>query len=76
MDSDWYTGYCERVKVTNTGSSRSSWTVTIPLKGTIQTLWSATWSLSGSDKLIASGLEWNKTIEPHGTTEFGFCANY
>ncbi|WP_394354810.1 cellulose binding domain-containing protein [Xylella fastidiosa] len=75
VDSDWHTGYCERIQVTNTSDSPNTWTVTIPIKGKIQTLWSARWSVK-DNALTAFGMDWNKTLDPKGRTEFGFCSNY
>ncbi len=74
-DSEWNAGSCKHVQVTNTGSSPSTWSVTLQIKGQIQSLWSANWSQNG-DTLTASGLDWNKTLAPNGVTEFGFCTAY
>ena len=45
--STWATGYCARVDLTNTGTSPLTWRVTIPVPGTIKTVWSAVWSAAG-----------------------------
>ncbi len=73
MDSDWQVGYCERVQVTNTGSTAGNWSVTQTISGKINNLWNANWAQSGS-KLSASGMDWNKTLAPGAMAEFGFCA--
>ncbi|EWS78053.1 hypothetical protein AF72_07780 [Xylella taiwanensis] len=79
MDTDWGTGYCQRVQVTNTGNSRNTWTVQVPMKGKVENLWNAQWSQNGTT-LTASGMDWNKTLAPSGmpnsTAEFGFCGSY
>ena len=72
-DSDWGSGYCARVQVTNKGSSAATWNVTTPIEGKISSLWSAQWSQQGSN-LNASGLAWNQSLAPGASTEFGFCA--
>jgi endoglucanase len=73
VDSDWNAGYCHRVQVTNTGSASGNWAVTVSISGTVNTLWNASWSQSGST-LNASGVDWNKTLAPGASAEFGFCA--
>lgn len=75
VSSDWGTGQCINVTIRNSGSVAADWRVTIPVKGTIYTLWNANWSMSGSN-IVATGVDWNKTVQPGGTAEFGWCANY
>ncbi|KAB7780184.1 hypothetical protein CEK66_04710, partial [Xanthomonas sp. LMG 12460] len=43
------------------------------ISGTVNNLWNATWKQSGTT-LSASGVDWNKTLAPGATAEFGFCA--
>ena len=73
MDSDWSAGYCQRVRVINMGSVSGNWAVNIPVSGTINNLWNATWTQSAG-RLSASGVAWNKTLAAGATAEFGFCA--
>jgi endoglucanase len=73
MDSVWNAGYCQRVRVTNQGTAAGNWAITIPVSGTINNLWNATWTQAGSN-LNASGVDWNKTLAPGAAAEFGFCA--
>lgn len=72
-DSDWGSGYCNRVQVTNGGSTTAAWSVTLSISGTVSNLWNAAWSQSGST-LSASGVDWNRTLAPGAMAEFGFCA--
>lgn len=72
-DNDWGSGYCNRVQVTNTGGSSGAWAITLNVAGTVNNLWNATWSQSGAT-LRASGVEWNRTLAPGASAEFGFCA--
>ncbi|WP_045726654.1 cellulose binding domain-containing protein, partial [Xanthomonas sp. GPE 39] len=74
VDSDWQAGYCERVQVTNNGGTAGNWSLTQTISGTVNNLWNATWTQSGST-LSTSGLDSNKTLAPGAMTEFGFCAN-
>jgi endoglucanase len=59
--------------VTNTGSASGNWAATVSISGAVNTLWNASWSQSGST-LNASGVDWNKTLAPGASAEFGFCA--
>ncbi|MGA3706442.1 temperature dependent virulence factor cellobiohydrolase ChbA [Ralstonia pseudosolanacearum] len=74
-DNEWNAGSCERVQVTNTASSPSTWAATLQIKGQVQSLWGANWSQNG-DTLTASGMDGNKTLAPNGVAEFGFCTAY
>lgn len=74
-DNEWNAGSCERVQVTNTASSPSTWAATRQIKGQVQSLWGANWSQNG-DTLTASGMDGNKTLAPNGVAEFGFCTAY
>ncbi|CBA15392.1 conserved hypothetical protein [Xanthomonas albilineans GPE PC73] len=74
VDSNWQTGYCERVQVTNTGNTTGDWVVTQTISGTINNLWNANWTPQGST-IKASGMDWNKTLAPGAMAEFGFCAS-
>ena len=73
MNSDWGSGYCQQVQVINTGNATSNWAITVPVGGTINNLWNATWSQTDGN-LSASGVSWNQTLAPGATAEFGFCA--
>lgn len=74
VTSDWTSGYCSNVVVTNTGSASGDWQVTMQVQGTIQDLWNGIWSQAGGE-LQVSGVSWNQTLSPGATAEFGFCAN-
>ena len=73
VDNDWGTGYCQRVKVRNTGSTAGEWLLITPIEGHVNSLWSALW-LQQDNLLGAIGLDWNRTLAPGASTEFGFCA--
>jgi hypothetical protein len=72
--SDWDTGYCANVIVTNVGSEPVDWQVTFEVVGTVNTMWNAIWSQSGNH-VTAEGQEWNNVL-PSGesTHSIGFCA--
>jgi endo-1,4-beta-xylanase len=74
--SDWGTGYCASVRVSNTGAAATtSWSVAINLnQSTVTSSWSAQFATSNG-QLNVTPLAWNATIAAGGFTEFGFCAN-
>ncbi len=72
--NDWGSGYCTNVNVSNPNTTPLNWTVSLSIAGKVSTLWNATWSQSGAT-LTASGVDWNRTLAPGATTQFGFCAN-
>ena len=59
--------------VTNRGSAAEAWRVSVPLKGRIQNLWKARYTVSGST-LTAEGEDYNRLLKPGESTDFGFCA--
>ncbi|HEX8441665.1 DUF1592 domain-containing protein [Archangium sp.] len=71
---DWRTGYCNTVKVTNTGTEALAWRVTISVEGTIQNAWNAQYTPSGSQVSFV-GDHWNAEIAPGASTSFGYCAS-
>ncbi len=73
ITSDWGSGYCAAVKVTNGTSDTVNWAVTLPIEGTVSGLWDADWTQT-NNQLSVSGLSWNDTITPGASIEFGFCA--
>jgi len=74
--SDWGSGYCADVTLTNVGTTPiSSWQVQIDLKqSTLASGWSATLSSSGG-VLVAKPLDWNANLAVGARTSFGFCGN-
>jgi len=74
INSDWGTGYCADVNVTNSGSSSQIWQVTLPVTGTVYNFWNANVSQQ-ANSITASGLSWNQSIPAKGTQQFGFCAS-
>jgi len=73
VSSDWGDGYCTEVRVWNEGAAPVIWDVTIPMDGTITSLWDATSTDNGSD-WVFTGADWNTALEPGMETTFGFCA--
>jgi endoglucanase len=75
ISSDWGAGYCATVNVTNGGNTATqSWQVTQQVEGTINNLWNAVYTQSGSTLTAGSISGQNNVISAGGTTQFGFCA--
>ena len=74
ITDDWTTGYCAKVTVSTGSTTPVDWTVTIPIEGTVSSLWSADWSVSGG-QLTATGKSWNNEVHAGTDTTFGFCAD-
>lgn len=75
VTSEWQTGYCVEVTVTNAQKNTEKWTVQVPVKGTIYTFWSARYTRSG-DTLTVSGESWNQSLKSGESTMFGWCSNF
>ena len=73
-NSNWGTGYCNSVTVTNTGTVETTWMIELPIVDTITSLWSAN-SIVVSGGIQFTGVDWNATLQPAQSTEFGFCAS-
>ena len=73
-NSNWGSGYCNTVTVTNIGTVENTWVIILPITDTITSLWSAL-SQEVVSGIQFSGVDWNETIQPNQSAEFGFCAN-
>jgi cellulase/cellobiase CelA1 len=72
--SDWGSGYCANVTVTNTGATQVVWATDIVVQGTIRQQWSATGSAANGIVRFL-GVAWNRELLPGRSTQFGFCAD-
>jgi endoglucanase len=75
IDSDWESGYCATVTLTDTESAAtSSWTVVLDARQSlIDNLWNGSYYKSGSQYTVTS--THNGAIAPGGSQSFGFCAD-
>lgn len=73
-DSKWASGYCDTVKVTNTGKASVSWVVKLKLAGTLTDAWNAIDTKEG-DMTVFVGESYNAVLDPGAMTSFGFCAS-
>ena len=75
LQSDWNTGYCANVALSNVGTTGiSTWTVGIDLKqSTLNQVWNATNTASGTT-LTFKPVSFNAVIAAGASTAYGFCA--
>ncbi len=78
VTSDWGSGYCADITLTNNGSTTiNDWVFVFDLSADITTLWNAgTWSGNQAQGYTATNAGWNGTINPGGSVTIGYCANY
>jgi hypothetical protein len=74
VDTTWETGYCWTVKVTNNGAATVTWSINLPIEGTMTDVWNAT-ATGTSGTITFVGVEWNASLDPQATASFGFCAS-
>ncbi|MFN4263390.1 MAG: cellulase family glycosylhydrolase [Thioalkalivibrionaceae bacterium] len=73
INNDWGSGYCADVNVRNRGSNPVIWSTEFDVEGTISSHWNAVLSTSAG-RVTASGVDWNRQINPGSSARFGFCA--
>lgn len=75
ISSDWTSGYCADLTVTNNSDLRVSWEVRTRLSGTPYTVWSSRYSEEADGTDVFVGESWNSELDPGASTVAGFCAN-
>lgn len=73
ISSDWGSGFCTTVSVTNNGTSAALWETTYDVGGSITTLWNAQATPAGALTLFV-GEQWNDTLQSGESTSYGYCA--
>jgi len=73
ITSDWDSGYCADIDITNNGTGSVDWSVTLTIEGSVSSLWNATWVQNG-EHLTIEGLNWNRTLTPGCSAQVGYCA--
>ena len=73
VTSDWGSGYCANIDITNNNTGSADWVVTLSIEGSVSSLWNATWVQNG-ELLTIEGLSWNRTLAPGGSAQVGYCA--
>jgi hypothetical protein len=76
LASDWGSGYCADIVVTNGSSATvSSWSVRVTLnQSTASAPWNGTASGS-SGTITVNPLDWNRSLAPRATATVGFCGS-
>jgi endoglucanase len=74
LDSEWAMGSCHSVTVTNTGDAPVTWSLTLTVTGTLSQNWSSNATASGSD-VTFTGVDYNATLGPGESTNFGYCVS-
>ena len=72
VDSTWATGRCETVSVRNETAQSTDWQIELTLQGTLTDHWNAVAS-ADSGTVTFTGVDWNRTLAPGASAEFGFC---
>ena len=74
LDSEWATGYCNTVTVTNRGAAAAVWSIGLDVRGTLSQHWNTIPSGSAG-RVTFRGVDWNATIQSNASARFGFCAD-
>lgn len=73
VDNDWGMGYCYTYQLRNTSAAPITWSVPLEVRGKMNNHWEC--KVSGeSGAVVFTGEDHNKTIQPNGMAQFGFCA--
>lgn len=72
--SNWQTGYCANVSVTNTGSETAAWKVVLDLsQATLTNSWNGSFAPAGSHWSVTAP-SWGGPLPPGQAASFGYCA--
>ena len=75
ITTDWGSGYCAAVSVTNRTTATQTWAVSLAVAGRVYDAWNTRWSQATTTLLLA-GVDWNRQLAPGATlTDVGFCAS-
>jgi len=74
VNNDWGSGYCADVTIDNNSGGDLTWLVEIEIDGTITQAWNTTETALTGNWVQFVGVQWNQTIPPGQTRDFGFCA--
>lgn len=75
LQSDWQTGFCTSIRVTNPASqaARNWWLKFTLNQARIEQTWNGTFKQRDSE-VIVTPPEWGRTIQPQQAIDLGFCA--
>lgn len=72
VDSEWPTGACHRVVVTNRSDTKTAWSIVIQIPGTMNNHWNAE-ATATTGEVTFTGSTWNRQLDPGASADFGFC---
>ncbi len=73
VDTDWGTGYCATITVTNRSKKTRAWKASMRMPHRITGLWNAKHRVRGK-RMRVRGESYNRTLARGASTTFGFCA--
>jgi len=76
IQSDWQTGFCVSMQVTNSGNNQSgNWQLNFRMEdAAINNSWNGSFVPRG-DRYVVLPPDWARSINPGQTVDLGFCAN-
>lgn len=74
VTADWGTGLCKNVTLYNSSGKRVEWSMNLSAEGEVLNLWNANYQQDANFTISATGLDYNRIIEPQKTITFGYCS--
>ncbi|MEA2028103.1 MAG: glycoside hydrolase family 9 protein, partial [Campylobacterota bacterium] len=76
IQSDWESGYCSDVIISNQSSEDKLWSVSFEAAGRVNDLWNAHYTQDPQSLVIeAQGVEYNQVVKANETVTIGYCAS-
>lgn len=77
IHSDWHSGFCVSMKVSNrTSRTVSNWQLQFQMnQAAINNSWNANFKPVAARQYVATPMDWGRQLMPNQTQEIGFCAN-
>jgi endoglucanase len=77
VESDWQTGFCVRMRVTNQGNTRiQNWQLKFRMnEAEINHSWNGIFTRWAGSNYIVMPPDWARVLQPNQTIDMGFCAN-
>jgi chitin-binding protein len=74
IETDWGSGYCAKVTVTNRSKRTRAWKATMRMPDQIESIWNVVSDRAGT-RMRVRGEAFNRVLRPGASTSFGFCAS-
>ena len=72
----WQSGMCGYYNLFNPTDSPIEWSMTFRIEGTLNNSWNIQIDEQEPDRIVASGVNWNRQIPAQGGIDFGFCTSW